>query len=102
VELDSLHGKIAVAQPHNQAILRPGADFKRVRQSLAHYRQGMIAYGGKGVGQSFKDSPAIMVDKRRLAVLDFAGAVNFASVAVADALVAEADPQNRQTGAEMP
>ncbi len=39
VELDALHRVLAVAQPHNGAVLRPGGYLKSVGQPLALYYQ---------------------------------------------------------------
>ena len=101
VKLDTLNRKPAVTQSHNDAVCCSGADLEAVGQAITHYRQGVVANGGEGVGQTLKEPPAVVVDKRGLAVLDFTGAADPGPVAVADALVSQADAQDGEPAPEL-
>ena len=77
--------------PHSRertlAILSGMPKRSAIRQAIMHHCQGMVANSGEWVRQSFQNPLTIMMDKRGLAVLDFASTINLSPVAVTNALV---------------
>ena len=73
---------------------------KLVGQGAGLDDQAMVAGRLERVGQAPVDALAVVVDQRGLAVHDPVGADDLRAEGVADALVAEADAQQRDPGAK--
>ena len=103
MELDALDRVLFVLQTHYFIIFifRPGGDFKRVGQSLPLDHQRVVADCGEGIGQPIKDALIGMSYHGRFAVHNLPGAGNDAPIAIADALVSQADAEDRHVGPEV-
>jgi hypothetical protein len=89
-----------MAYPHYYIIFRSGGYFQAVRESITLYGQRMITDGGKRRRQPVKHTPAVVKDKRGLTMFYFPGVVDDTAVGIADALVSQANAQDRQTFTE--
>jgi len=101
VELHPLHRVLAMANSHNGVILGPGSYLQAVGEPLTHHDEGVVAYGGEGVGKPAKNAGIIMVDQGRLAVHNFVGGANNASIAITNALVPQTDAKDGYFGAKV-
>ena len=63
-------------------------------------RERMVACGVEALGNACEHAAAVVADGGNLAVLDFAGAAHLAAVDVVDALVAEANAEDRHLARE--
>ena len=100
MELHAVDGELAVAQAHDFALGGFGGDFERGGEGLALDEQGVVARGFEGIGQAGEDAGAVVQDGRGLSVHEPASADDVAAEDVADALVAEANAEQRGGGAE--
>ncbi len=96
MELHPVHGPAPVLEPHDLAVVGPGGDLQLFRQILPAHRQRMVAGRGEGAGDVLEQALAGVVNLAGLAVHQRLGADHFPAIGLADRLVAEADPQDRQ------
>ena len=61
----------------------------------------MVAGGHEGIGQAGEDALAVVVDLRRLAVHEVGGRNHLAAVGLADALIAQADAEDRDLAGQL-
>ena len=61
----------------------------------------MIAYRIKGIGQSLKNTLAVVVNERAFAVHDFSSMTHYATISIAYALVSQTNTQNGQHTAKV-
>ncbi len=90
-----------MADAHNFFVVGPTADFKFRGQSALLDNEAVVARGGEGVGHAGVDRFAVVVDLVGFAVHEAFGANDFGAGDEADALVAEADAENGEIGAEL-
>ena len=100
MKLDSVDGQLPVAQAHDLALCRFGADFEAVGEGFAPHQKRMVAGGFKGGGEVCEDSLAVVQDGGGFAVHEAAGADDLSAKDVADALVPEADAEEGHTRPE--
>ena len=100
VELHAPEGQAPVPQGHDLALGRRGHDLEARGQAFPGHEQRVVARGLERAGQAGEDPLAGMVDGRRLPVPGTAGADHLAAHGRAQALVAQADAEDRDPGAE--
>ena len=104
VELDAFDRMTLVTKAHNKVaaarVRAGGGDLQAVGQSVGLDDQGMVTRGGERVGETLKNGPAIVGDLAGLAVHDFRRKPHLAAEGLPEALVAQADAENRQTAGE--
>ena len=101
MELHPLHRQFLVAHGHDDAAVGPSRHLQAVREALPLDGQRVVTHSGKRVGQAGQHALPLVVDEGQLAVHDLAGAGHDAAEDLADALVAEADPQDRDLAGEV-
>ena len=107
VELHALDGQRLVAHAHDLVdaavvVLGPGGDFQAVGQALALDHQRVVAGRGRTDWAGPANTPWSVVEHRAgLAVHGRPRAHDLAAEGLADALVAEADAENRQLAGEL-
>ena len=84
-----------VAHAHDLAVFAPRRDLQLIGTAAALNGQGMVTVHRQGLGQSVKHPQAHMLDNRGLAVHQLLGANNSTPKGRANALVTQADPENR-------
>src|SRR3989304_5056750 len=94
MELDSLHGKQAMANPHNLPVLGPRSDLERLGESFLQERQRMITNRLERIRQPRENSLAVVSNRGLLAMHQAPGPANLAAKAPADRLVSQANPQD--------
>jgi len=104
VKLDAVDAVLAMPETHDFAgvpvPLSPGSDFKAVGQRLFRSDQAVIPGGLAGRLDARKDSAAVVQDGRDLAVHQSFVADHLRSVDFGDALMPEADSQDRNLWTE--
>src|SRR5687768_16149129 len=100
MELDAFEDKFLVADAHDDAGFRRGGDFKDVRDRFGLDGEGVVAHSLEVLWQPFEDAAVVMVDGAHLAVPDLAGAGHCTAERLADALMAQADAEDRQLASE--
>ncbi len=80
--------------------LGPGGDVQAIRGGGFVDDQGMIAHHGEGAGQAGEYALPPVVDLGGLTVHDVPGADDVSAEGLADALVAQADAQDRDLAGE--
>ena len=91
---------LAVAQPHDHPVGGPGRDLEHRGQPLGSDDQGVVAGRLQRVGQALEAALAVVVDLRRLAVHDGRRPDHPPPEDLPDALVAEADAEDRHPPGE--
>ena len=94
VELHAPDRELAVAQPHDEAVVRPGGDFQAGGEGVALHHQRMVAGRVERIGQALEHIGAAMEDRRGLAVHQVRGADDAAAEDMADGLMTEAHAQD--------
>src|SRR5690606_6731222 len=79
----------------------PRGDFEAVGQRLARDHQRVVTRGVEVVRQTGEHTTALVPDARGLAMHDGLGPHHLAAVALAQALVTEADAENRRARAQL-
>jgi len=105
MKLDAPDGMGAVPHAVNLQIVvhGRGGDFQRSRQRGPLDDQRMVAHHPKRAWKAFKESTAVVADKRSLTVHDATRcADHLAAVRRADSLVPEANAKNRHRWPELP
>ena len=101
MELDALDVVGPVPEPHDLTLLGPGRDLQDRRERLALDDERVVTAGRERVGEPGEDPLAVVVYRARLAVDDPHVADHLGAEGLADRLVAEADPQDRQLAGEL-
>ena len=100
MELDAFERIALVAHSHDLILIGPGDDLELVRQRAGLDHQAVISRRLERVGKAAIDPPAVVMDPRRLAVHDPAGSDDLGAQGMSDALMAQADAQERDPGRE--
>ena len=105
MELHAFDRQCLMFYPHNffhRAIgfIGPAGHFQTFRQGGLINHQGMIAHGRKRVGQASEHALAVMVDGGSFAVHHVTGADDMTAEGLADALMTQADAENRDPAGE--
>src|SRR5688572_14768043 len=100
VELDALHRQGAMAHAHDFAVLGPGRHLELGRATRPLDRERMVARGVVRRGQPGEDALAAMVYARDLAVHERVRVHHLATEGLADRLVSEAHPEDRDAPGE--
>ena len=101
MKLHALHLQSAVTQPHDFPFGGPGRHFQHLRQGVALDNQRMVTGGGEGVRQITEYPLAPMENGRGFAVHHLRRADDLAAEGLADGLMPETDPQQRDLSGEM-
>lgn len=98
MKLHAVDGQLLVLQAHDLALVIPGhgGDLQAVRESVALHQQGVITGGCEGLRQVFEDGLAAVLDDGGLAMHQAPGADDIAAEDMADALMAQADAEDRR------
>ena len=94
VELDALDFVAAVAEAHDDAVVRLGGNGKLAGQRPSFNNERVVARGGERVRQFVEDVFAVVMDLARFSVEKLRGTHDFSAEGSADGLVAEADTKN--------
>lgn len=89
MELNALNRQIAVLQPHDRSILKPGGDFKTGGQTGTLDDQRMIARRLKGRWQAMEEAAALMMHGTHLAMDDLLAAHDLATKRLTNGLMAK-------------
>jgi len=95
VKLHPFYGPAPVAHAHNDIVGSPRADAEIRGQSVRIYDQRVVAHGRERVFQRSIDGPRIMEDFGHLTVHDLRRADDLASEGCPNALVSQADTEDR-------
>ncbi len=95
MELDAVDGILPMADAHDFAFGGVGVDDERVGHGGGIDDERMVARGFEGAGEIGEDAGVVVEDGRGFAVHEASRADDGAAVNVADALVAEADAEER-------
>src|SRR5262245_37777874 len=102
MKLDARERPAPVPNAHDLPFFGPSTDDNvRMLKALAPDHQTMVAGCFEGIGQATKDSLAVVMNGRGLAVHDPIIAHHLAAIDVADALVAQAHAQDRHCRREL-
>src|SRR3989442_1546846 len=102
MELDPLDGRAAMPHRHDLSVVRGGADLEVGRHRFGVDRQGMVASYDHRIRQAFEDRPAIVMDDARLSMEDPRCMLDDAAEGRRNSLVAQAHPEGRRCGAQLP
>jgi len=100
MELDAPDGKLLVFDAHDFAFVGFGGDFEAIGECVALDDEGMVTCGGKWIGHAFKEVFAIVFHEGSFAVHHAVVHNDVAAENVSDALMAEADSERGDLGAE--
>src|SRR5579862_9490768 len=100
MKLNAPNGKLLVLHAHDFALIGLGCDFQAVGQGISADDQRMIARRGEWIWHAFKKVLAVMLYRRSFAMHHPVVHHNISTENMANALVAQADAQRRNTGAE--
>ena len=100
MELDAFDFVAAVAEAHDDAVIRFGCDGEFARERFALHDERVIARGGKGIRQLAKDAFAVVMDLARFAVEECRRADDFAAKSGANGLMPEAYAEDRESPRE--
>ena len=96
MELDAFQRQIVAPQAHDLPLRRPGGDLEFRRKRLFVDRQRVVPHHANRTGQPRKHPLSVVPDLAGLTVHDASGADDGGSERVGDALVPQADPQDRK------
>ena len=102
VELDAVDGEVAVGEAHDFAFGGFSGDFEAGGEGFAFDNEGVVAGGFEGARETGEDILASVENRRGFAVHEARSADDVAAVNLPNALVAEADTEDRNFSAEMP
>ena len=101
MELDAVQRPGAMPHAHDFAFVGPGADDEiGIVERLAADNEAVIARRLERIGQAAKNTLVIVMNGRSLAVHDAFVAHHFAAENVADALMSQANAEDRHVGGE--
>ena len=92
MELHPFHGELAVAQPHDDAVVCPGAGLEACGKIPHHQR--VVAGGREGIRDAAEDGESVVVDVGGLAVDGELAPRHHGAEGLADRLMAKAHPQD--------
>jgi hypothetical protein len=97
VELHAFQGKRPVAHRHHESTVDgPAGHLDLRRQGVLQDRQRVVPGTGEGRRKAGQHARTGVRHQRRLAVQEFRRALHHAAVRLADRLVAQADPEDRE------
>src|SRR5579871_392079 len=100
MKLNALDQKLPVPHTHHFALFRLRRDLQAVRHGIALDDQRMVARGLERLGQAAKDALPGVMNARNLAMHDAVVADDLAAESRTDALMAQADTQDRDLPGE--
>src|ERR1700722_19599957 len=101
MELNPIYGVLSMSQAHDLTLRCFSNDFQLGGQSFATYDQGMISSRLKRDRQSEEYAIAFVQDRGSLPMHQTIGSNHLSPVHLTDALMSEADPQDRNTWSKM-
>src|SRR5579862_2436348 len=102
VELHGFHRQFAMAQSHDDAVVRFGGHFQALRKLFPHREQGVIAAHLKPLGQPFENSRAAVLHPGWLAVHGIAEHPKRAAEGLHHTLQTEAHAEHRNAQPHRP
>jgi len=100
MKLHPVDRQLAMTQAHDLLFCRLGGDLEAIGQRLAFYNQRMVARRFEGIRQPREHPFAVVLDRRGLSMHEPRCADDVAPKHLPDALVAEADAEQRRFFAE--
>ena len=100
MELDAVNGQFAVGKAHDFAFGGFGGDFEAAGEGFAFDDEGVVAGCLEGAGEAGEDILTGVENGGGFAMHEARGADDIAAEDLADALVAEADSEDRDFSAE--
>ena len=100
VELDAEDGELTMADSHDFFFLGFGCDFEAIGDGFAADDEGVVSGCCERAGQSFEQAFAVVIDRGGFAMHHAVIDDDIPTKYVADALMAEANPEERDSGAE--
>ena len=101
VKLHPFHIQGLMTDPHQLTLIRMGRGLKAIRQGGFLNHQGMIAHPGKGIIQSEEHPAIIVMHGTGFTVHHSARPDHLAAECLADGLMTETDPEDRDFTAEI-
>ena len=102
MKLDTVDWKALMLQAHYLEIASPGRYLYDWRQASALHNQGMVAGRLKRLWQSFVDAKSFVVDAGSLSMHEPLSTHDLTSKDLADTLMPETDPEDRDPAGERP
>src|ERR1041385_420894 len=93
-----LHGPMT--ESHDDSVSRLRRDFQTIRQAVFFNDQRMITTRGQVLIESRKQSAAVVLDRRRLAVEEFRRARHASAKGLSNRLMTQTDAENRSRAAK--
>ena len=93
MELHAVHGGLAVAQAHDDAVVGGGGGFQDLGHGFGYDCQGVVAGRSEGVGHVLEHGDVLVHEAGGLAVHEFGGVGDGAAECFCNGLVAEAYAQ---------
>ena len=97
-----MDGEFLVLQPHDGAVFGFGRDFEAVGESVTLHDEGVVAGCLKRGLDAGEDTFSLVMNKRGLAVHEFAGSDDITAKDLADTLVTEANPEEGNVFSKFP
>ena len=95
MELNTPDGMLLVPNSHNFILLCMGGDFEARRQGVGGNNEGVVPGSGKGVGHVLKEMTVLVQDGGGFPMHQPVCPDNFPSVGLTNALMPQADPEER-------
>ncbi len=95
VELDSMDRVIAVDHAHHRSIFGPGIDPEAIWERFPFDDQRVVTCGGERIREPLEDSGTIVMHLGSFAMHDGFSPHHSSAKSLADCLVAQTDPQDR-------
>src|SRR5215831_10123111 len=94
MKLHAVDRPLAMAHAHDGAVVRPRADFERVRNRIRD-NEGVVTAGDEWLGDAAENAAAVVFHAGHLAMHQYRRADDVAAEGVTDRLVSEADAEHR-------
>ena len=95
MELNAPDGMLLVPNSHNFILLCMGGDFEARRQGVGGNNEGVVPGSGKGLWHVLKEMTIFVQDRRGFPMHQPVCPDNFPSVGLTNALMPQADPEER-------
>jgi hypothetical protein len=97
MELHAVQRKLAMLQPHDFTVITFGGDLEGFRQRVPAHDQRMIAGRLQRLRDIFEEAALTVADRGRFPVHQFFGADDFSAEDLRQALMTQANAQDRRT-----
>lgn len=94
MELHTDRGPVAVPESHDEMILRCGGDLQAIGKTIRRNNQRMVASGAKGLGETCKQTTAVVQNRCRATMDRFGGTSDAPAKRFGYALVSETNTED--------